>query len=171
MTVKTRAHSCNRPQLLRGFRKRIAAAIALILSLQLLVGCGQIYRARWPEDTRPDMVQVTNDIKAQVTAIERSSNVRVGLSEDGLNFNGVRIYLDYDSINPEELIAIANFIESLAAPKLVPLKDDGTLSVVVRSANYDTMPHGEFYPNHGTNLTWDELARIYGLKRPNPWRR
>jgi len=170
MTMKTRAHSCNRPQLLRGFRKRIAAAIALILSLQLVVGCGQIYRARWPEESRPDITQVNDDIEADLKTIEGVTRVEVGLSDDGINFNGVSVRIWYSSTDPQVLKRFANDIEKRVAPTLVALRDDGDLMVAVKSDNREAMPE-TFYPDHGVIVTWDRLAKIYGLKRPNPWRR
>ena len=169
--MKTRAHSCNKQQLPRGFRKRIAAAIALILSLELVVGCGQIYRARWPENNRPDITQVNDDIEADLKTIEGVTRVEVGLSEDGINFNGIGIDIWYASTDPQVLKQFANDIEKRVAPTLVALRDDGTLTVAVMSADSDAMRYKEFNPDHGFIVSWDRLARIYGLKRPNPWRR
>ena len=169
--MKTHVHSCNRPQLLRGLPKRIAAAIALILCLQLVVGCGQIYRARWPENERPDIAQVCDDIEAELKTIEGVTRVQVGLSADGINFNGVGVSIWYASTDPQVLKQFANDIEKRVAPTLVALRDDGTLTVAVMSDNYEAMPYDEFIPDHGILVSWDRLARIYGLKRPNPWRR
>ena len=170
MTVKTRSHSCNRPPLLLGFRKRIAAAIALILCVQLVVGCGQIYRARWPEEGRPDITQVNDNIEADLKTIEGVTRVEVGLSDDGINFNGVSVRIWYSSTDPQVLKQFANDVEKRVAPTLVALRDDGTLTVSVKSDNREAMPE-TFYPDHGAIVTWDRLAKIYGLKRPNPWRR
>ena len=171
MTMKTHVHSRNRPQLLRGLPKRITAAIALILCVQLVVGCGQIYRARWPEEGRPEMKQVNDDIEADLKTIEGVTRARVGLSEDGINFNGIGIDIWYASTDPQVLKQLANDIEKRVAPTVVALRDDGTLTVAVMSDNYEAMPYDEFIPDHGILVSWDRLARIYGLKRPNPWRR
>ena len=157
--------------MMRGLPKRIAAAIALIMSLQLVVGCGQIYRARWPEEGRPAMKQVNDDIEADLKTIEGVTRAEVGLSADGINFNGVSVRVWYDSTDPQVLKQFANDIEKRVAPTLVALRDDGTLTVAVMSADSDAMPYEEFNPDHGFIVSWDRLARIYGLKRPNPWRR
>ena len=164
-------NSRSRTQLMRGLPKRIAAAIALILSLQLVVGCGQIYRTRWPENNRPDITQVNDDIEADLKTIEGITRVQVGLSEDGINFNGVVVRIWYASTDSAFLSQFANYIEKRVAPTLVALRDDGTLTVAVMSDNYEAMPYDEFNPDHGILVSWDRLARIYGLKRPNPWRR
>ena len=156
--------------MMHNFPRKIVIIIALIMSLQLLVGCGQIYRARWPEEGRPDMKQVTTDIEADLKTIEGVTRARVGLSEDGLNFNGVGIDIWYASTDPMVLKQFANDIEKRVAPTLVALRDDGTLTVSVKSDNREAMPE-TFYPDHGVIVTWDRLAKIYGLKRPNPWRR
>jgi len=171
MTMHDHGMNCNRPQLLRGLPKRIAAAIALILCLQLVVGCGQIYRARWPEEGRPDMKQVTTDIEADIKTIDGVTRATVGLSEDGLNFNGVAVRVWHDSTDPQVLKQFANDIEKRVAPTLVALRDDGDLMVAVKSADSETMPYKEYNPDHGFIVSWDRLAKIYGLKRRNPWRR
>ena len=170
MTMNDHVNSRSSAQMMRGFRKRIAAAIALILCLQLVVGCGQIYRARWPEEGRPDITQVNDDIEADLKTIEGVTRARVGLSEDGINFNGIGIDIWYDSTDPQVLKQLANDIEKRVAPTLVALRDDGDLMVAVKSDNREAMPE-TFYPDHGVIVTWDRLAKIYGLKRPNPWRR
>ena len=171
MTMNDHVNSCSSAQMMRGLPKRIAAAIALILCLQLVVGCGQIYRARWPEEGRPEMKQVNDDIEADLKTIEGVTRVEVGLSEDGLNFNGVAVRVWYDSTDPMVLKQLANDIEKRVAPTLVALRDDGTLTVAVKSNKDEASPYKTFYPDHGILVSWDKLAKIYGLKRPNPWRR
>ena len=169
--MKTHVHSCNRPQLLRGLPKRMAAAIALLLCLQLVVGCGQIYRARWPENDRPDIKQINDVIEADLKSVEGVTRAEVGLSEDGINFNGIIIRIWYSSTDPQVLKQFANDIERRVAPTVVALRDDGTLTVHVKSNNYEAMPYDSFNSDHGILVSWDRLAKIYGLKRPNPWRR
>jgi len=138
--------------------------------LELVVGCGQIYRARWPENNRPDITQVNDDIEADLKTIEGVTRVEVGLSDDGINFNGVSVRIWYSSTDPQVLKQFANDIEKRVAPTLVALRDDGTLTVSVKSDNRE-VTSTTFYPDHGILVSWDRLARIYGLKRPNPWRR
>lgn len=151
--------------------KNLIAVIA-ICALLLLTGCGLIYRERWPEETRPKMGQVTDEIELEVAAIEGVTYVQVGLSSGGLTINGVSVTAYYASTDPQTLKGVANQIEAMIAPKLVALRDDGSLGVRVKSDNRDLMPYESFYPDHGRiGVTWDELAKIHGLKRPNPWRR
>ena len=151
--------------------KNLIAVIA-ICALLLLTGCGLIYRERWPEETRPKMGQVTDEIELEVAAIEGVTYAQVGLGGGGLSVNDVSISVRYASTDPNRLTEIANQVEAMVAPKLVALRDDGTLTVKVKSDNRDLMPYESFYPDHGRiGVTWDELAKIHGLKRPNPWRR
>ena len=157
--------------MMHNFPRRVILVIALIISLQLVVGCGQIYRTRWPENNRPDITQVNDDIEADLKTIEGITRVQVGLSEDGINFNGVVVRIWYASTDSAFLSQFANDIEKRVAPTLVALRDDGTLTVAVMSADSDAMRYKEFNPDHGFIVSWDRLARIYGLKRPNPWRR
>jgi len=117
------------------------------------------------------MKQVNDDIEADLKTIEGVTRARVGLSEDGINFNGIGIDIWYASTDPQVLKQLANDIEKRVAPTVVALRDDGTLTVAVMSDNYEAMPYDEFNPDHGILVSWDRLARIYGLKRPNPWRR
>ena len=156
---------------MHNFPRKIVIIIALIMSLQLLVGCGQIYRARWPEEGRPAMKQVNDDIEADLKTIEGVTRAEVGLSADGINFNGVSVRVWYDSTDPQVLKQFANDIEKRVAPTVVALRDDGTLTVAVKSDKDEASPYKTFYPDHGILVSWDRLAKIYGLKRPNPWRR
>ena len=146
--------------------------VAVFVCLVLVTGCGQIYRERWPVETRPDIKQVADEIELEVAAIEGVTYAQVGLGGGGLSVNDVSISVRYASTDPNRLTEIANQVEAMVAPKLVALRDDGTLTVKVKSDNRDLMPYESFYPDHGRiGVTWDELAKIHGLKRPNPWRR
>ncbi len=146
--------------------------VAVFVCLVLVTGCGQIYRERWPVETRPDIKQVADEIKIEVAAIEGVTYVQVGLSSGGLTINGVSVTAYYASTDPQTLKGVANQIEAMIAPKLVALRDDGSLGVRVKSDNRDLMPYESFHPDHDRiSVTWDELAKIHGLKRPNPWRR
>lgn len=140
----------------------------IVLSL-VLTGCAGTYRERWPEDRRPDMSAVAVQIETDLKSIPSASRISVVVVDNAHTFNSVRVDVDYESTDASLLARKANEIEKRIAPVLVALRDDGTLTVRVQSSDYETMPYDIFYPNSGTQVSWNQLARHYGLKRPNPW--
>lgn len=134
--------------------------LVILLMASITSGC-----SRWPESTRPDLRTHMERIESDVRSMAGVKEVRVGTESPAYSHNWVIVDIEFDSVDPVTLKVVANETERLAAQTLVPLCDNGRLSVDVQSSDR-TQPYKSYYPDGLDAPTWDDLAKKYDLQRP-----